>query len=90
MKMQKNLLPHCINQVCVENLKRTVEKAKISQREEEALPFILSMYAFDEKFNGIANYVKHSLNSIEDKEQNIICILALADYVNYRVSGQFF
>ena len=90
MKMQKNLLPHCINQVCVENLKRTVEKAKISQREEEALPFILAMYAFDEKFNGIANYVKHSLNSIEDKEQNIICILALADYVNYRVSGQFF
>lgn len=90
LKMQENLLPYVDSPVCAENLKKCVERAKISQMEEEAIPFVLTMYAFDEKFNGIATYVKHSLEHIGKKEKDIVFVLALADYANYKVSGQFF
>ena len=89
-KMQENLLPYVTNIVCAEKLKKCVERAKISQMEEEALPFVFAMYAFDEKFNGIATYVKHSLEPVGKKEKDIVFVLALADYANYKVSGQFF
>lgn len=90
LKMQDNLLPYCINKICVEKLKKCVERARKYQMEEEALPFVLAMYAFDEKFNGIAAYVKHSLAPINKKEREIIFVLALADYANYKVSGHYF
>ena len=90
LEMQKNLLPYVTNKICEENLKKCIERARKSQMEEEALPFVLAMYAFDEKFNGIAAYVKHTLEPVGKKEKDIVFVLALADYANYRVSGQFF
>ena len=88
--MQNNLLPYATNKTCEERLKACVEKARLSQMEDEALPFVLAMYAFDEDFNGIKAYVKHSLEPVEKKEKEIIFVLALADYANYKISGQFF
>lgn len=90
LKMQDNLLPYCTSMTCIEKLKKSVERARISQMEEEALPFVLAMYAFDEEFNGIAAYVEHSLTSINKKQRDIIFVLALADYANYRVSSHYF
>ncbi|MCI8939612.1 MAG: hypothetical protein HFH12_06400 [Dorea sp.] len=90
LEMQNNLLPHSTNMTCAEKLKACVERARISQMGEEALPFVLAMYAFDEKFNGIETYVKHSLKPIGKREKDIVFVLALADYANYKVSGQFF
>lgn len=90
LKMQENLLPYSTSDICKVNLRKCVERAKQTQMEEEALPFVLAMYAFDEKFSGIKNYVKHSLENIEQMERDIVLILALADFANYKVSGQFF
>ena len=90
LNMQNNLLPYATNKTCEERLKACVEKARLSQMEDEALPFVLAMYAFDEDFNGIKAYVKHSLEPVEKKEKEIIFVLALADYANYKISGQFF
>lgn len=90
LKMQDNLLPHSTNKACAEKLKICVERARMSQMEEEALPFVLAMYAFDEEFNGIETYVKHSLEPVGRREEEIAFVLALADYANYKVSGQFF
>lgn len=89
-KMYDNLYPFIDNSVCEKNLQECVERTKSVQMSEEALPFVLAMYAFDENFRGISDYVRHSLKPLNSDEREIILTLALADYgANYRVSGQY-
>ena len=90
LKMQENLLPYSTNAQCIEKLKNCVDRAKKLPMEEDAIPFVLAMYAFDEEFNGIETYVKHSLDPVGKRERDIAFVLALADFANYKVSGQFF
>ena len=88
--MQQNLNRYIEKNSCERHLAACVEKAKTSPMEEEHVPFMLSMYAFDENFNGIEDFVHHSLNSLSEEQYAIIFVLALADYANYKVDIQYF
>lgn len=89
-KMHDNLHPFIDNSACERNLLECIERTKSVQMSEEALPFVLAMYAFNENFKGISDYVRHSLEPLNSVEREIILTLALADYgANYKVSGQY-
>ena len=90
LKMQDILTPYIYNDKCRENLNACVNRAQIEQRNEEDIPFVFSMYAFDEDFHGIDSYVQHSLAEIDEQQKEIIFVLALAGYANYHVSAQYF
>lgn len=90
LQMQTNLSRYIDNDICINKLNECVEKAKNSQMDEEHIPFILSMYAFDEKFNGVVDYVKHSMEELQGDNLDIIFVLALADFANYKVDSQYF
>lgn len=89
-KMQENLMTYIDNEICREKLISCVERIRLEQMAEEAIPFVLSMYAFDEKFSGIEPYIKHGLDPVEEREKDIAFVLSLADFANYKVSGQYF
>lgn len=89
-KMQDILLPHVEAEICRNNLLSCVERIRQDQMSEEAIPFVLSMYAFDEHFCGIEPYIRHGLDPAEETERDIAFVLALADYANYKVGGQYF
>lgn len=88
--MQENLLPYIESNICKANLADCVERARVTPMEEEAIPFVLSMYAFEESFAGIEPYIKHSLDPVSEQEKSVAFMLALSDFANYKVSGQYF
>lgn len=90
LTMQKNLNRYIKKQKCRENLAQCVDKAKNGFLDEEHIPFVLALYAFDEDFNGIVDYVKHSLEHLTEKERDIIFVLSLAGFANYRVDINYF
>lgn len=89
-KMQENLMPYIENEDCRKNLISCVNRVREEQMSEEAIPFVLSMYAFDKQFSGIEPYIKHGLDPAGERERDVAFILSLADYANYKVSGQYF
>lgn len=75
---------------CAVNLKACVERIRENPRNDESIPFVLSMYAFDEEFHGIESYIRHSMQNLHANEKDIILVLALADLANYKVSQHYF
>lgn len=90
LQMQTNLSRYISNEICKNKLAQCVERAKADPLDDEHIPFVLSMYAFDEKFNGITDYVKHSMESLSNENLDIVFVLALADFANYKVDSQYF
>lgn len=89
-RMRDNLMIYIDNEVCRKNLISCVDRIRLDQMSEEAIPFVFSMYAFDEQFSGIEPYIKHGLDPADERERDIAFVLSLADYANYKVSGQYF
>lgn len=90
LRMQQNLDQYITNEKCRINLEKCVNKAQLGLMDEEHIPFVLSMYAFDEDFDGITDYVKHSLDNLNERERDIIFVLSLAGLANYKVDIQYF
>jgi len=95
-EIEQRLLPYIENndkgKKCRENLRHCIEKG---ENDEEHVPFVLSMYAFDENFKGIQPFVLHTLEYINglkesDKYQDILFVLVLADWANARVDESYF
>ncbi len=89
--LKDNLLPFIDTSTrCKENLLKCLGRIKNDPRGEDSIPFVLSMYAFDQEFQGIKPYVKHTMQGLDKDDREILLVLALADYVNYGVSEQYF
>lgn len=56
----------------------------------ERLPFIFSMYAFDEEFKGIKPYITNFLKGMNNQSKKILFALSLADYGNVPINMQYF
>ncbi|MBD5448889.1 MAG: hypothetical protein HDR28_01765 [Lachnospiraceae bacterium] len=57
---------------------------------DEKSPFIMSMYAFDEKFKGIKPYISKFLVGLNKPCRKILFALALADYGNVPMDIEYF
>lgn len=59
-------------------------------RENDKLPFILSLYAFDKDFKGVKPFIANFLEKMNDQSKKILFALSLADYGNVSIDTQYF
>lgn len=58
---------------------------------DEKTPFIMSLYAFEEEFDGIPSFIKKFLDPLNDEQKKYLVYLALVDYaINKPIEMQFF
>ena len=62
----------------------------IEIRENDKLPFILSLYAFDKEFKGVKPFIANFLDRMNDQSKKILFALSLADYGNVSIDTQYF
>lgn len=70
--------------------KRLINEQIEKRNVDERLPFVLSMYAFDEEFKGIKPYIANFLENMNEPAKKIMFALSLADYGNVSIDSQFF
>jgi len=86
-EMKMRLEPLIESDTCLNNLEDCINKEPF---DEEHKPFILALYAFDENFKGVPNFVRHSMSKLSHDDSDICFVLALSDYANNGVDMQFF
>lgn len=59
-------------------------------RENDKLPFILSLYAFDKEFKGVKPFIANFLEKMNDQSKKILFALSIADYGNVSIDTQYF
>lgn len=66
-----------------------IENVKI--RPHERYPFYMALYTFEDRFQGIKDYVRHFWDSMSENETKIISFIALADiYSHQAIDENFF
>lgn len=69
---------------------RLINEQVESRNVDERLPFVISMYAFEEEFKGIKPYIANFLENMNEPAKKIMFALSLADYGNVSIDSQFF
>ena len=87
LRMKELLEPYIEDENNIEKLTKCIDKGNF---DEEHIPFIFSLYAFDNKFKGVKDYIEHSMLEIDQIGKEIVFILALADWINYKVDRGYF
>lgn len=58
---------------------------------DEKTPFIMSLYAFEEEFDGIPSFIQKFLAPLNDEQKKYLVYLAMVDYaINKPIEMQFF
>lgn len=80
-----------LGEVIGDDTERKAFDEKVSHIETaDKLPFVLSMYAFNNEFKGIKSYISNFLDRMNDQSKKILFALSLADYGNVAVNTQYF
>lgn len=85
--MMERLRPFSKESIRLKELERICQNSNGS---DENTPFIMSMYLFEEDFNGIKQYIYNFLKDLKKEQKKILVYIALADYANTYIDSQFF
>jgi hypothetical protein len=91
MIMKDLLLPYIIEtENKAERQNNLIRICKDSSQDEKT-PFIMSLYAFEEEFDGIPAFIKKFLDPLNDEQKKYLVYLALVDFaINKPIEMQFF
>lgn len=86
LEMKERLTPFIENNGVLEKL----DSIASTNESDEKSPFIMSMYAFDDKFVGIKPYIRNFLYKLNKPCRKILFSLSLADYGNVSLDSDYF
>ena len=87
VKQMKNKLQELLDD---SDVKSAFDERLNEINEEDKLPFVISMCAFDKEFYGIKPFIKNFLDNMNDQSKKILFALSLADYGNVTINMQYF